>query len=57
MAKFKFKYDETLLYNMRKKLKELDKNDPYFYDLMFVIAEHKKIVYENVNQLDLLFYK
>lgn len=44
MEKFKFKYDETLLYNMRKKLKELDVNDPYFDDLLFVIAEYKKTV-------------
>ena len=44
MEKYKFKCDESLLFNMRNKLKELDENDPYFYDLLFVIAEYKKKV-------------
>ena len=44
MTKFNFKYDETLRYNMMKKLKELKKDDPYRQDLIFLIADLKKTV-------------
>ena len=44
MNKFGFKYDEKLRLNMIKKLQELNPNDPYYYDLIFCIADLKKTV-------------
>ena len=44
MEKYKFKFDESIRYNMIKKMKELDVNDPYYYDLLFAISEYKKTV-------------
>ena len=44
IERFDFKFDETLRHNMIQKLKELDANDPYYQDLIFLIGEYRKIV-------------
>ena len=41
---FKFKLDDNLRYNMIQKLKEIDKNNPYFHDLIILIEESRRIV-------------
>ena len=42
--RFKFKFDDNLRYNMIQKLKQLDKNDSYYHDLIFLIGDSRKIV-------------
>ena len=42
--RFKFKFDDNLRYNMIQKLKQLDKNDSYYHDLIFLIEDSRKIV-------------
>ena len=42
--RFKFKLDENLRYNMIQKLKQLNKNDSYYHDLIFLIEDSRRIV-------------
>ena len=42
--KFKFKFDDNLRYNMIQKLKEMDKKNPYCYDLIILIEDSRRIV-------------
>lgn len=44
IEKFKFKKNEDLRSNMIEKLKELKPNDPYYYDLVFLIEDSRRIV-------------
>ena len=41
--RFNFKFDESIRHNMIQKLKELDKDDPYYQDLIFLIGEYRII--------------
>lgn len=42
--RFNFKFDERIRHNMIQKLKELNPNDPYYQDLIFLIGEYRIIV-------------
>ena len=43
--RFKFKFDENLRYNMIQKLKQIDKNDPCYHDLIFLIEDSRRTVF------------
>ena len=42
IKRFKFKFDEEFVHNMIKKLKELEFEDPYFQDLVFLIEDSRR---------------